>query len=85
MMSFASISRFGFFATLLLVVAESFAQARRLSELQMRFLNSSTQAKPSYDYVIVGAGTAGLAVADRLTADGKSESQRDPTLNYFAY
>ncbi|KAF3061338.1 Versicolorin B synthase [Daldinia childiae] len=72
MMSFASVSRFGFFATLLLAVAEPFAQARRLSELQLRFLNGSTQVKPSYDYVIVGAGTAGLTVADRLTADGKT-------------
>jgi len=26
---------------------------------------------PEYDYVIIGGGTAGLTVADRLTADGK--------------
>ncbi|KAI1652582.1 putative GMC oxidoreductase [Daldinia decipiens] len=71
-MSFASVSRFGFFATLLLAVAEPFAQARRIPELQLRFLNGSTQVKPSYDYVIIGAGTAGLAVADCLTADGKT-------------
>lgn len=29
--------------------------------------------KASYDYVIVGAGTSGLTVADRLSADGKCE------------
>ncbi|KAI0487273.1 GMC oxidoreductase [Xylaria cf. heliscus] len=28
--------------------------------------------RSSYDYVIVGAGTSGLTVADRLSADGKS-------------
>ena len=27
---------------------------------------------PSYDYVIIGGGTAGLTVADRLTEDGKT-------------
>lgn len=29
--------------------------------------------KDEYDYVIVGGGTAGLTVGDRLTADGKCE------------
>ncbi|GAP91305.2 putative GMC oxidoreductase-like protein [Rosellinia necatrix] len=31
-----------------------------------------SNVKSSYDYVIVGAGTSGLTVADRLSADGKS-------------
>jgi hypothetical protein len=30
------------------------------------------QVKDTYDYVIVGAGTAGLTLADRLTEDKKS-------------
>lgn len=30
------------------------------------------QVKDSYEYVIVGAGTAGLTLADRLTEDRKS-------------
>ncbi|KAI0112860.1 putative GMC oxidoreductase [Daldinia grandis] len=72
MMFFASVSWFGLLVTLLFAADEPFAQARRRSELQLRFSNGSTKVKPSYDYVIVGAGTAGLTVADRLTADGKT-------------
>ena len=34
-------------------------------------LSRSADLKASYDYVIVGGGTAGLTVADRLTEDGK--------------
>ena len=36
-------------------------------------LQRGSEVKKAYDYVVVGAGTAGLTVADRLTADGKSE------------
>ncbi|KAI0109435.1 GMC oxidoreductase [Hypoxylon sp. NC0597] len=71
-MPLAHVTRFGFLATLLLAAVDPFSQARHNSELRLRFLNGSSQVKPSYDYVIVGAGTAGLTVADRLTADGKS-------------
>jgi hypothetical protein len=38
-----------------------------------------SQLRPSYDFVIVGGGTSGLTVADRLTkAFPKSESGRLP-------
>jgi ribulose 1,5-bisphosphate synthetase/thiazole synthase len=36
-------------------------------------LERQDEIKDSYDYVIVGGGTAGLTVADRLTADGNRE------------
>lgn len=38
-----------------------------------RILERQDQVNDEYDYVIVGAGTAGLTVADRLSADGQSE------------
>ncbi len=35
-------------------------------------LSRADDIKESYDYVIVGGGTSGLTVADRLTEDGKT-------------
>ncbi|KAI3338059.1 hypothetical protein F4824DRAFT_509673 [Ustulina deusta] len=40
--------------------------------LHIRSLYGASTLRSSYDYVIVGAGTSGLTVADRLSADGKS-------------
>ncbi|KAI0545605.1 hypothetical protein F4679DRAFT_599346 [Xylaria curta] len=38
----------------------------------IRSLHKRSSLQSSYDYVVVGAGTSGLTVADRLSADGKS-------------
>jgi len=35
-------------------------------------LRRADDIQEEYDYIIAGAGTAGLTVADRLTADGKT-------------
>jgi hypothetical protein len=47
------------------------AFARPESVYGAHHLTHSGQAQTSYDYVIIGGGTAGLTVADRLTEDGK--------------
>ena len=35
-------------------------------------LERTSQLRPVYDYVIIGGGTSGLVVANRLTEDPKS-------------
>ncbi len=42
-----------------------------------RLIGRETPLQPSYDFVIIGGGTSGLTVADRLTEDPKSQSHLD--------
>jgi len=67
--------------SLLLAVAlvESVNSAALSTSIKARYLEHVSQLKPSYEYVIVGGGTSGLTVADRLTEDGKSTSSDFPT------
>jgi hypothetical protein len=39
-----------------------------------KILGRAADVKSEYDYIVVGGGTAGLTVADRLTEDGKCKS-----------
>lgn len=43
-------------------------------------VSSPSELKTEYDYVIIGGGTSGLTVANRLTENEKSESGRSTFL-----
>ncbi|KAI1080142.1 putative GMC oxidoreductase [Whalleya microplaca] len=67
-----TITRVGVLVSLLLTIFEPFSQGLRQPNIQLKFSKPGVKVEESYDYVIIGAGTAGLTVADRLTEDGKS-------------
>ncbi|KAI8627089.1 GMC oxidoreductase [Xylariaceae sp. FL1651] len=59
-------------ANLLFITVTAFEQTIQRRGLRVRIAHGSSTLKSSYDYVVVGAGTAGLTLADRLSADGKT-------------
>lgn len=60
----------GVAATALLALVPSFARASPGSALKARHLTEVDELKDAYDYIIIGGGTAGLTVADRLSESG---------------
>lgn len=48
---------------------------RALSLAYSKILTRGEDVQEQYDYIVVGGGTAGLTVADRLTENGKCRSR----------
>ncbi|KAK7954670.1 hypothetical protein PG988_015364 [Apiospora saccharicola] len=59
-------------AAVLSLANSTVARPHTVSLIQARYINDSSPVKDAYDYVIVGGGTSGLTVADRLTEHGKA-------------
>lgn len=67
----AHFSQAGIFATILGLL--SVAEALNVPKINARVLVDGSSLRESYDYVIVGGGTAGMTVGDRLSEDGESK------------
>ena len=60
-------------AALLTLAVSSLVQAVPTSALRARHLAGVDELKDSYDYVVIGGGTAGMTVGDRLSETGDCE------------
>ncbi|KAF2194216.1 GMC oxidoreductase [Zopfia rhizophila CBS 207.26] len=68
----APLSQLGLLASLAAVLSCSLAAALNAPKIHARVLDGPEALNKSYDYVIIGGGTAGLTVGDRLSEDGKT-------------
>lgn len=60
------------FLAIVVITFAIFASARPNAASRAQHFTRLEDIEGSYDYVIIGGGTSGLTVADRLTEDGKS-------------
>lgn len=56
------------------------AFALRVVARNVQLIGRDTSLSDSYDFVVVGGGTSGLTVADRLTENPKSQSHSSQPL-----
>ncbi|KAL8921112.1 MAG: hypothetical protein Q9208_005865 [Pyrenodesmia sp. 3 TL-2023] len=61
---------------LLLFLVQSILTAAQLLETRATILNSTSNLKDQYDYIVVGGGTSGLTVANRLAEDASATRAR---------
>jgi hypothetical protein len=60
----------------LVLVCRALGSTTPLSIAGAVLLERTSQLRPVYDYVIIGGGTSGLVVANRLTENPKSKCLR---------
>ena len=64
------------FSLCLLATVAELVWALPQPPMTARILGRQEQVKDEYDYVIVGGGTSGLTVGDRLTENGECKSSQ---------